>query len=83
MNPSRVAQNRTARLAVEATTPVYSTETPVREHMSVVEMEGDLGGRRWSAPMKDSAVTEYIDGYDGTGYSVSDIDHAAKCWCFK
>lgn len=31
MKPSTVAQNRTARLAREATTPVYSTSTPSPE----------------------------------------------------
>ncbi len=83
MNPMQVAQNRTARLVREATTPTYTTVTPVREHMMVVELEHEWGGRIWSKPMPDSAVDAYLDSYEGSSYGVSDIDHAAKCWCFK
>ena len=84
MNPNMVARNRTARLVREATTPTYSTATPTpreREHLSVVEIEVDRGGRYWSKPMPDSEVRGYIDSKP-SGYGVSDIDHAAKCWCF-
>lgn len=48
----------------------------------MVEMEADTGYRSWSSPMPDSKVTEYIDSYPES-YMLSDIDHAAKCWCFK
>lgn len=83
MNPNQAFANRTARLVREAQTPVYSTETKVaeREHLSVVEMDSGMG-RYWSAPMKDSEVDAYIDGTPQS-YDVSDIDHAAKCWCFR
>jgi hypothetical protein len=82
MNPMMVAQNRTARLVREAQTPVYSTATkPVeREHLSVVEIEYAGGGRAWSAPMPDSEVDGYLDRVLSVN-SVSDIDHAAECWC--
>lgn len=81
--PAQVASNRTARLVVEAATPVYTTETKPREHMTVVEWDGDFG-RYWSAPMPDSEVKGYIDHQVGLGYvELSDIDHSAKCWCFK
>lgn len=82
MNPTQALANRTARLAREATTPVYSTSTPVREHMSVIEIEYSGGGRAWSAPMPDSEVGPYLDAHLRDN-SVSDIDHAARCWCFK
>jgi len=80
MNPAAVARNRTARLVREANTPVYTTETKVREHLSVVEMDSGMG-RYWSKPMPDSEVDAYIDATPAS-YDVSDIDHAAKCWCF-
>ena len=80
MNPMMVAQNRTARLVREAQTPVYTTETKVREHLYVVEMDSGMG-RYWSKPMPDSEVDDYINRTPQS-YEVSDIDHAAKCWCF-
>lgn len=80
--PNNLVANRTARLVAEARTPTYTTATPVREHLTVVEVEGDMGGRRWSRPMRDSQVNAYCDDLP-EGYSVSDIDHAAKCWCFR
>lgn len=84
MNPMQVAKARTARLVREAQTPVYSTETKpaVREHLSVIEIEYAGGGRAWSAPMPDSEVDAYLDAHLRDN-SVSDIDHAAKCWCFR
>lgn len=82
ISPSTVASARTARLAREASTPVYSTVTPVREHMSIIEIEYLGGGRAWSAPMPDSEVGPYLDAHLRDN-SVSDIDHAANCWCFK
>lgn len=80
MNPMMVAQNRTARLVREASTPVYSTSTPAREHLSVVEVEFDTGGRFWTKPMPDSEVDAYIGDLPESMY-LSDIDHAGKCWC--
>lgn len=78
MNPMMVAKNRTARLVAEARKPAYSTVTrpKVREHLKVVELESDLGGRWWSRPMRESEVAEYIGNS-----MVSDIDCSAKCWC--
>ncbi len=87
MNPIMVAQARTARLVAEgAHKPrvAYSTATKpyVREHITMVEVETDLGGRYWRS-MPDSEVDTYIGEMEAIGYGVSDIDHAAKCWCFK
>lgn len=79
MNPMQVAKARTARLVREAQTPVYSTETKVREHLTVVEMDSGMG-RYWSKPMPDSEVEDYINRTPQS-YEVSDIDHAARCWC--
>ena len=84
MNPNKVAQNRTARLVRESVTPTYSTSTPApraREHMTVVELETGCG-RYWSKPMKDSEVDTYLSKRP-LSYEVSDIDHAAACWCFE
>lgn len=89
MNPMTVAQNRTARLAAEAATPVYSTSTPPakpREHLMAVETDG-MWGRHWST-MKESEVGPFIDrleAHDGEDMHdyLSDVDHAAACWCFK
>lgn len=86
MNPMMVAQNRTARLVREATTPTYTTSTPApvvreREHLHVVEMEADTGYRTWSGSMPESKVNAYIDSFPGD-YMLSDVDHAANCWCF-
>lgn len=80
MNPMQVAQNRTARLVREATTPTYTTVTPVREHLYMVEMEADTGYRTWSSSMPDSKVNAYIDSFP-EGYMLSDVDHASRCWC--
>jgi len=85
MNPMIVAQNRTARLVREATTPTYSTSTPAPVapkvyHMQVVEMDSGCG-RYWSKPMRENMVNDYIDRTPPS-YSVSDIDHACACWCF-
>jgi hypothetical protein len=84
MNPNMVAQNRTARLVAESKTPTYTSETPTvreREHLTVVEMDSGIG-RYWSKPMPDSDVDDYISKTPQS-YDVSDIDHAAQCWCFK
>jgi hypothetical protein len=80
MTPAQVFSNRTARLVAEANTPVYTTETKPREHMSVVEMDEEHYGRHWSRPMPDSEVAAYVAAFPES-YAVSDIDHAAKCWC--
>ena len=61
-------------------TLVYTTYTPQREHLNVVEMESDWGYRTWSSPMPESKVDAYIDSFP-EGYGLSDIDHAARCWC--
>lgn len=84
MNPSQAFANRTARLVAEAVTPVYSTSTPApkaREHLSAVEVESMYGGRLWSH-MVESEVDAFIDGIHESD-SLSDIDHSAKCWCFR
>lgn len=83
MNPMMVAQNRTARLVREATTPVYTTVTKpvVREHIEAVELEDDFG-RHWTH-MRESEVSAFIDDMVAVGYGVSDIDHSARCWCQK
>jgi len=81
MNPMKVAANRTARLASEAATPVFSTSTPPREHRMAVEVENDYGHRSWDH-MKESEVSDYISGIPDS-YSLSDVDHSAKCWCAK
>lgn len=90
MNPMNVALARTARLAREAATPVYSTSTPtpVREHLQMVEVESMLG-RFWSKPMPESKVSEYMnimlsgDTAEYYEYAISDIDCSVKCWCAK
>lgn len=81
--PAQVASNRTARLVAEATTPVYSTTTPEREHLEMVELEDDDYGYRAWHTMPTSEVAGFIALYTSRGYSLSDIDHAAKCWCQK
>jgi len=81
ISPLTVAANRTARLVREATTPVYSTTTPEREHLMVVEMDEEYYGRHWSRPMPESEVAAYIDSFPERSYEISDIDHAARCWC--
>jgi hypothetical protein len=79
MNPMQVAQNRTARLVREATTPTYSTSTPAREHLMMVEVETDTGYRHW-ATMRESQVDTYVSEIHPSD-GLSDIDHSAKCWC--
>lgn len=86
MNPMQVAKNRSARLVAEARTPAYSTVTPApqaREHLTMVEIDDPCGGRFWSRPIKDSEVDKYISDHLSLGYEISDVDHAASCWCFK
>lgn len=83
MNPMQVAQNRTARLVAEGAgqpAVAYSTSTPAREHLMVVEWESDLGGRWWSRPMRAS-VAEQAMAEASQFTLVSDYDHAARCWC--
>lgn len=97
-SPAAVASARTARLAREATTPVYSTSTPpapVREHIMAVETDG-IWGRHWSV-MKESEVEAFFADMDdqfakweSSGSipahepdGLSDVDHSAKCWCQK
>jgi hypothetical protein len=82
ISPAQVAANRTARL-VRENSPVlrYSTTTPKREHLMVVEMDEEYYGRHWSRPMPESEVAAYIDSFPERSYEISDIDHAARCWC--
>lgn len=79
MNPMQMNKNRTARLVREAQTPVYSTATPVREHVYVVELEHEYGYRRW---VSEKEADELL-ALPNTEYSVSDEDHSTKCWCFR
>lgn len=78
-NPAQVASARTARLVREAQTPVYSTSTPVQQHMMAVEVDSGIG--RYWREMPENKVNEFCDNL-APSYSVSDIDHSAKCWCF-
>lgn len=83
MNPTQVAQNRTARLVAEAAKPVYSTSTQLgsaKRHQIAVETDS-VWGRHWSI-MAEDKVQGYIDNLP-EGDALSDIDHAAKCWCFN
>ena len=79
--PAQVASNRTARLVREAKTPVYTSQTTAREHLTAVEIQVSDGGRYWSS-MPDSEVDAFCDKAESYGNSVSDIDHSLKCWCF-
>jgi hypothetical protein len=84
MNPKDVARNRTARLVRDAKTPTYVSESRpvVRQHLKMVEVEDDYG-RYWSGPYPENALSGVMDDYEGMGYSISDIDCSAKCWCAK
>lgn len=85
MNPSQAFANRTARLAREASTPVYSTTTPSREevlakfdHIVAIELDSDFG-RSWSH-MPESEADAYLDAVLHA-YDLSDYCHSAKCKC--
>lgn len=80
MNPNDVAKARSARLTREAAMPVYTTTTPAREHLVAVEIDS-VWGRHWSH-MVESELDSFI-GKISDGAELSDIDHSAKCWCFK
>lgn len=85
MNPKNVASARTARLAREVSTPVYSTSTPApkREHVTMIEM-ADSVHRMWTGPyMGASEQRAGIEYWGLIGYSISDIDCSVKCWCTK
>lgn len=79
MNPKDVAKAHGARLAREARTPVYTTDTPARLHFMAVEEENDLGGRMWHKVREDK-VDAFIAAMP-EGYGLSDVDHHAFCWC--
>lgn len=87
MNPMQAFANRTARLASEATTPVYSTTTPTREeflasydHMVMVELDGIYGRSR--SIMPESETDAYLDALLGSSdYEMSDYCHACACKC--
>lgn len=89
MNPNIVARNRTARLVREARTPTFTSQTGItreqgrarRFHTKVVEVESELGGRFWSAPMHELRVDSFCDAEAAIGYSISDIDCAMSCFC--
>jgi hypothetical protein len=80
MTPSQAMANRNARLVREARTPVYSTRTPAREHMKMVETDSSYG-RHWSRPMPESQVTAYIDSVCDADTYLSDVDCSSRCWC--
>ena len=85
LNPKQVAANRTARLVREARTPAYTSETkvekaPERDHLEMLEVQ-DSGGRYWSGPFTSKQLPHVIEDYLKMGYSISDIDCSAKCWC--
>lgn len=83
MNPMQAMSNRTARLAREAVTPVYTTSTPPkveRQHMTAVEVDSGMG-RYWRT-MPDNEVDAFCNAL-ARSYSISDIDHSANCWCFS
>ena len=50
------------------------------EHLMVVEMEWENGGRFWSPAMSESMVGPFIDTFPPDLY-LSDIDCSTKCWC--
>lgn len=87
MNPAIAFAARTARLAREAQTPVYSTSTPTREevlanydHLVMVELDSDFGRSR--AVMPESETDAYLDGVLGSDlYWMSDYCHASACKC--
>lgn len=83
MNPSQAFANRTARLAVEATTPVYSTSTPATpayDHIVAIELDG-MYGRSWSH-MPESQTEEYLNAVLGSdAYDLSDYCHSTRCKC--
>ena len=85
MNPSIAFAARTARLAREATTPVYSTSTPTPaerlaayDHIVAIELDSDWG-RSWSH-MPESETDEYLNAVLHA-YDLSDYCHSAKCKC--
>lgn len=50
------------------------------DHLMAVEVEDvDYGGRHWT-PVLSSELDEYLAAMSDT-YSLSDIDHHAKCPC--
>lgn len=83
MTPVQVAKAHTARITREArkSAVTYSTSTPAREHLTAVELDS-VWGRHWSV-MPDSEVESFIAERCNGDVMLSDIDHAAKCWCFK
>lgn len=49
--------------------------------MVVESQERDGSYRFWSTPMPESEVGEYIAREEPRGWELSDVDHAAQCWC--
>lgn len=83
-SPAKVAANRTARLVREANTPLYRSESKEigseRRHQIAVEIDS-VWGRHWSHMAEDKVDTFIAMLPEGD--ELSDIDHSAKCWCFK
>lgn len=80
ISPLTVAANRTARLVREANTPVYSTTTPVREHVFMVELEDSVyGSRHWVSDHE----ADVLLALPSAPYVFSDRDHSTSCWCQK
>lgn len=50
------------------------------EHVMVVEMEWENGGRFWSPPMPASKVNAFVATFPSDLY-VSDVDCSTQCWC--
>ena len=77
MNPSKVAQNRTARLVREAATPVYSTVTPVpdpNERMARIMWSENYTGpdfchvcRRCTDHFAEHGAEQLLAFYSGKG----------------
>lgn len=79
--PASIVKGINDQKVREAKTPVYTSETPKREHFMAVELEFTEGGRFWDS-MPESKVDQYIK--DRAGYTyLSDVDHSAMCWCQK
>lgn len=83
MTPVEVAKANGRRMAREARKAVisYSTTTPKPEHWTAVEVDS-VWGRHWTV-MRDSEVDTFIRKTCVGDVALSDIDHAAKCWCLK
>jgi hypothetical protein len=50
-------------------------------HLMAVELEADDYGYRQWFPRREDEVEDFITSQASIGYSLSDIDHHAKCDC--